>query len=167
MHWKVPKLLPVVPTKLARLTMMILVSNCLTRVRRMLSILKPAWRSETTSIWLDEWGMEKHKIGVFSAHQMSTCRLSSSRENSVVEREWRIMGMRWFANSIFPATSGANLMLTILTLPCHTCWARDLCNDWNFKWWNKNGWKNESKSGQGSPVMAFIPCPCCHGWRWG
>jgi hypothetical protein len=68
---------------------------------------------------IDDRGMEKHKIGVFSAHQMSTCRMSSSQETGVVDENgesWECDDLLIMDASIFPTASGANPMLTVLTL---------------------------------------------------
>jgi choline dehydrogenase-like flavoprotein len=68
---------------------------------------------------IDERGMEKHKIGVFSAHQMSTCRMSTSHEDGVVDENgesWECDDLLIMDASIFPTASGANPMLTALSL---------------------------------------------------
>ena len=68
---------------------------------------------------IDDRGMEKHKIGVFSAHQMSTCRMSTSHEDGVVDENgesWECDDLLIMDASIFPTASGANPMLTTLTL---------------------------------------------------
>jgi choline dehydrogenase-like flavoprotein len=68
---------------------------------------------------IDERGMEKHKIGVFSAHQMSTCRMSTSHKDGVVDENgesWECDDLLIMDASIFPTASGANPMLTTLTL---------------------------------------------------
>ena len=63
--------------------------------------------------------MESHKIGVLSAHQMLTYRMSSLMENGVVDENgelWECDDLLIMDASIFPTASGANPMLTVLTL---------------------------------------------------
>ena len=63
--------------------------------------------------------MREHEIGVFSAHQMGTCRMSASPHSGVVDENaecWECDNLWVMDASIFPTASGANPMLTTLTL---------------------------------------------------
>ena len=68
---------------------------------------------------IDERGMETHKIGIFSAHQMSSCRMSASPDSGVVDENgetWECDDLFVMDASAFPTASGANPMLTTLAL---------------------------------------------------
>jgi len=68
---------------------------------------------------IDARGIQEHKIGVFSAHQMSTCRMSTSPDSGVVDENgetWECDNLMVFDASVFPTASGANPMLTTLTI---------------------------------------------------
>ncbi|KAJ3323117.1 hypothetical protein HDV06_002129 [Boothiomyces sp. JEL0866] len=61
-------------------------------------------------------GIDPTKITVFSAHQMSSCRMSSKREYGVVKptgETWDIEGLYISDASVFPTASGVNPMLTV------------------------------------------------------
>lgn len=68
---------------------------------------------------IDKRGMREHEFGVFSAHQMSTCRMSASPDSGVVDVNgecWECDDLMVFDASVFPTASGANPMLTTLTI---------------------------------------------------
>lgn len=68
---------------------------------------------------IDNRGIQEHKIGVFSAHQMSTCRMSASPDSGVVDENgetWECDNLMIFDASVFPTASGANPMLTTLAI---------------------------------------------------
>ena len=60
-------------------------------------------------------GLDKHRIGVFSAHQMGSCRMGLRQEESAVDVDgqlWECDGLFVMDASVFPSASGANPMLT-------------------------------------------------------
>jgi len=64
-------------------------------------------------------GIEKHSIGVFSAHQMGTCRLSVSPNRGVCDENgetWDCDDLYICDASTFPTASGANPMCTTLAI---------------------------------------------------
>lgn len=68
---------------------------------------------------IDERGIQEHKMGVFSAHQMSTCRMSASPDAGVVDENgesWECDNLLIMDASVFPTASGANPMLTTLAI---------------------------------------------------
>ena len=73
---------------------------------------------------INERGMTEHEIGVFSAHQMSTCRMSASPASGVVDANgetWECDNLMVFDASIFPTASGANPMVTTLAVSHMLC----------------------------------------------
>jgi choline dehydrogenase-like flavoprotein len=60
-----------------------------------------------------------NRILLFSAHQMSTCRMGADRRTSVADPDGRVWGVRGLYvsdASAFPSASGVNPMLTIMAL---------------------------------------------------
>ncbi len=88
------------------------------------------WRLNSTtaddSLSLSEYldsisqrGMGLHDFGVFSAHQMGTCRLSASPAKGVVDpngETWECSELYVMDASTFPTASGANPMMTVLSI---------------------------------------------------
>jgi hypothetical protein len=64
-------------------------------------------------------GMKDFEVGFFSAHQMGSCRMSASPETGVVDgngETWKCDNLYIMDASIFPTASGANPMVTVLTI---------------------------------------------------
>ena len=63
-------------------------------------------------------GMKEHEVGVFAAHQMGSCRMSTSPSRGVVDESgevWECSSLYLVDTSVFPTASGANPMLTVLS----------------------------------------------------
>jgi choline dehydrogenase-like flavoprotein len=68
-------------------------------------------------------GAEPNRLGVFSAHQMGTCRMHVNPARGVVDADGAVHGVRglFVADaSVFPLASGVNPMLTIMALARRT-----------------------------------------------
>jgi choline dehydrogenase-like flavoprotein len=68
-------------------------------------------------------GIEPHRVTLFSAHQMSTCRIGSTARESVANPDgevWGVRGLYVTDASAFPSASGANPMLTVMALARRT-----------------------------------------------
>ncbi|HVT58654.1 MAG TPA: GMC family oxidoreductase N-terminal domain-containing protein [Thermoanaerobaculia bacterium] len=62
-------------------------------------------------------------LGIYSAHQMGTCRMGSSAKSAVCNEDGEVFGVRglFVADaSAFPASSGVNPMITVMALAHHT-----------------------------------------------
>ncbi len=60
-----------------------------------------------------------HQFGLYSAHQLSTCRLHGNRAQGVVDpqgRVWGYQGLYVADGSVLPSSSGVNPMLTIMAV---------------------------------------------------
>jgi choline dehydrogenase-like flavoprotein len=60
-----------------------------------------------------------NRCGIFSAHQMGTCRMGSDPRAAVCDERGRVYGIRGLSvcdASVFPASSGVNPMITIMAL---------------------------------------------------
>ena len=60
---------------------------------------------------------------LFSAHQMGTCRIGTSRRESVADPEgqvWGVQGLHVTDAGAFPTASGVNPMLSIMALARRT-----------------------------------------------
>eukprot|EP00966_Prymnesium_polylepis_P062215 1443454-Prymnesium_polylepis.1 len=65
------------------------------------------------------YGLPPNAAGLFSAHQMGTCRMGSSPETSVVDEDgevWGVDGLVIADDSTFPSASGSNPMVTTLAM---------------------------------------------------
>lgn len=61
---------------------------------------------------------------LFSAHQMGTCRMGTSYTHDVVSPEgkvWGVNGVYVVDASVFPKSSGANPMVSILAISDYLC----------------------------------------------
>jgi choline dehydrogenase-like flavoprotein len=68
-------------------------------------------------------GISPNRILLFSAHQMSTCRIGTSPRDSVADpdgRVWGVKGLFVTDTSAFPTASGVNPMLTAMALARRT-----------------------------------------------
>lgn len=68
-----------------------------------------------------DWG--PNRFGLYSAHQMSTCRMGGRRQDhptSPTGETYELRGLYVADGSAFPACSGVNPMLTIMALAHHT-----------------------------------------------
>jgi len=66
-----------------------------------------------------ERGIQNHKMGLFSAHQMGTCRLSTSSKMGAVDPNgemWECDNLYVMDASVFPTASGANPMTTVMSI---------------------------------------------------
>lgn len=64
-------------------------------------------------------GMKDHEMGLFSAHQMGSCRMSTSPLSGVVDpngETWECDDLFVMDTSIFPTASGSNPMVTVMTI---------------------------------------------------
>jgi hypothetical protein len=64
-------------------------------------------------------GMKDHEVGLFSAHQMGTCRMSALPQDGVVDpngETWECDDLFVMDSSVFPTASGSNPMVTVLTI---------------------------------------------------
>ena len=64
-------------------------------------------------------GSQPNRLGIYSAHQMGTCRMHRDRRKGVVDEHGAVHGMRGLMvvdGSVFPLASGVNPMLTIMAL---------------------------------------------------
>ncbi|HVF40722.1 MAG TPA: GMC family oxidoreductase N-terminal domain-containing protein [Gemmatimonadaceae bacterium] len=65
----------------------------------------------------------RNHLGLFSAHQMGTCRMGASPRSAVCDARGEVFGVRglFIADaSAFPGSSGVNPMITIMALAHHT-----------------------------------------------
>ncbi|HKD74738.1 MAG TPA: GMC family oxidoreductase, partial [Ktedonobacterales bacterium] len=68
---------------------------------------------------IEEHGLEPNRVMLFSAHQMSTCRMAADSRRGVVNNDNAVFGVRGLYvadGSTFPAATGVNPMLTILAV---------------------------------------------------
>jgi choline dehydrogenase-like flavoprotein len=68
-------------------------------------------------------GIAPNRILLFSAHQMSSCRMGTSSRDSVADPDGRVWGVRGLYvtdASAFPTASGVNPMLTVMALAHRT-----------------------------------------------
>jgi choline dehydrogenase-like flavoprotein len=68
---------------------------------------------------VDRSGVGPNRVGMFSAHQMSTARMGGRRNTSVADPDGRVRGVQGLIvadASAFPSASGVNPMLTIMAL---------------------------------------------------
>jgi choline dehydrogenase-like flavoprotein len=66
--------------------------------------------------------VDRNRSGLFTAHQMGTCRMGSDLESSVCAPDGQVHGVRglYVADaSLFPGSSGVNPMITVMALAHH------------------------------------------------
>ena len=69
-------------------------------------------------------GVAPNRLGVYSAHQMGTCRMHRDPAQGVVDEIGRVHGVEGLMvvdASVFPLSSGVNPMLTIMALAHRSC----------------------------------------------
>jgi choline dehydrogenase-like flavoprotein len=72
---------------------------------------------------IERRGVVANRMTLFSAHQMSTCRIGRDRTRSVANPDgqlWDVEGLYVTDASAFPASSGVNPMLTVMALARRT-----------------------------------------------
>jgi choline dehydrogenase-like flavoprotein len=72
---------------------------------------------------IERRGVARNAVALFSAHQMSTCRIGKDRRSSVAAPNgevWGIRGLYVADASAFPSASGVNPMLTVMALARRT-----------------------------------------------
>ncbi|HKW79147.1 MAG TPA: GMC family oxidoreductase, partial [Candidatus Limnocylindria bacterium] len=68
-------------------------------------------------------GVHTNRVTLFSAHQMSSCRIGRDRASSVADpdgRVWDVRGLYITDASAFPSACGVNPMLTVMALARRT-----------------------------------------------
>jgi choline dehydrogenase-like flavoprotein len=68
-------------------------------------------------------GVVANKVTLFSAHQMSSCRIGQARASSVADPDgqvWGVRGLYVTDASAFPSASGVNPMMTVMALAMRT-----------------------------------------------
>jgi choline dehydrogenase-like flavoprotein len=71
---------------------------------------------------IDAASVAPNRLPLFSAHQMGTCRMGTSRRSAVCDERGAVFGMKgaYVADgSLFPASSGVNPMITIMAVAHH------------------------------------------------
>lgn len=71
---------------------------------------------------IERRGIHSNRVLLFSAHQMSTCRIGADRASSVARPDgqvWDTRGLYVADASAFPSASGVNPMVTIMALARH------------------------------------------------
>lgn len=67
----------------------------------------------------NRWGWGPNQVSLFSAHQMGTCRMGGHAQDAPVQPDGKVRNISnvWVVDgSTFPAASGANPMISIMTL---------------------------------------------------
>ena len=68
-------------------------------------------------------GVATNRVTLFSAHQMSSCRIGRERASSVADADgqvWDARGLFVADASAFPSAAGVNPMLTVMALARRT-----------------------------------------------
>lgn len=74
---------------------------------------------EAMRLAIERRGVARNAVALFSAHQMSTCRIGKDRRSSVADPDgqvWSVKGLYVADTSAFPTASGVNPMLTVMAL---------------------------------------------------
>jgi len=72
---------------------------------------------------IERRGLARNAVALFSAHQMSTCRIGRDRRSSVADPNgevWGVRGLYVTDASAFPSASGVNPMLTVMAMARRT-----------------------------------------------
>jgi choline dehydrogenase-like flavoprotein len=72
---------------------------------------------------IERRGVVPNRMTMFSAHQMSSCRIGKHRGSSVADPDGQVWGVRGLFitdASAFPSASGVNPMLTVMALARRT-----------------------------------------------
>lgn len=72
---------------------------------------------------IERRGVARNAVALFSAHQMSTCRIGRDRRSSVANPDGQVWGVRGLFvadTGAFPTASGVNPMLTVMALARRT-----------------------------------------------
>jgi hypothetical protein len=90
----------------------------------------PVWRrGQDLEAWIDQAqavSLEPRRVGLFSAHQMGSCRMGSDPANSVADPRGELHDTPgvWIGDaSAFPTASGTNPMFTVMSLARRTAHA--------------------------------------------
>lgn len=73
---------------------------------------------------VERHGMDPNRVMMFTAHQMGTCRMGADPKASVTDEHGEVHGMKGLFvcdGSLFPAPSGVNPMLSIMSLVHSSC----------------------------------------------
>ncbi len=84
---------------------------------------RPADRLDELVTEIERRGVVSNRLTLFSAHQMSSCRIGRERRSSVADpdgRVWDVRGLFVTDASAFPSASGVNPMLTVMALARRT-----------------------------------------------
>ncbi len=96
--------------------------------RRIFTLHTPPLEAEAAGIerladQIERRGAAANRVTLFSAHQMSSCRIGSGRRRSVADpdgRVWDVRGLYVTDASAFPSATGVNPMLTVMALARRT-----------------------------------------------
>jgi choline dehydrogenase-like flavoprotein len=84
---------------------------------------EPGGSMATFLAGIDRRGVSPNRVLLFTAHQMSSCRIGSDPKHSMADPDGRVRGADglWVTDaSAFPTASGVNPMLTTLALTRRT-----------------------------------------------
>ena len=96
--------------------------------RRVFTLHTPPLERDATAMQdlaaeIERRGIVPNRITLFSAHQMSSCRIGQDRATSVADPDGQVWGVRGLFitdASAFPSASGVNPMLTVMALARRT-----------------------------------------------
>jgi choline dehydrogenase-like flavoprotein len=96
--------------------------------RRIFTLHTPPLEREAPSVEalaaeIQRRGVAPNRVALFSAHQMSSCRIGGDRASSVADPDGQVWGARGLFvtdASAFPSASGVNPMMTVMALARRT-----------------------------------------------
>jgi choline dehydrogenase-like flavoprotein len=96
--------------------------------RRVFTLHTPPLEREASAIddlvaEIERRGVHPNRVALFSAHQMSSCRIGRDRGSSVADPDGQVWGTRGLFitdASAFPSASGVNPMMTVMALARRT-----------------------------------------------